>query len=82
MRIYKTIILPVILYGCETWSLTLREEHRLKAFKNKVLRRRMMIGGLSSSCQFYEVELVQHKFVQKSDGLANALAFEVPSSGI
>jgi hypothetical protein len=31
--------LPVILYGCETWSLTLREEHRLRVFENKVLRR-------------------------------------------
>jgi hypothetical protein len=39
IRIYKTIILPVILYGCETWSLILREEHRLKVFENKVLRR-------------------------------------------
>jgi hypothetical protein len=39
MIIYKTIILPVILYGCKTWSLTLREEHRLRVFKNKVLRR-------------------------------------------
>jgi hypothetical protein len=39
IRIYKTIILPVIVYGCETWSLTLREEHRLRAFENKVLRR-------------------------------------------
>jgi hypothetical protein len=39
MRIYKTTILPVILYGCETWSLTLREEHRLKVFENKVLRK-------------------------------------------
>jgi hypothetical protein len=39
IRIYKTIILPVILYGCETWSLTLREEHRLGMFENKVLRR-------------------------------------------
>jgi hypothetical protein len=39
MRIYKTIILPVILYGCETWSLTQREEHRLRVFENKVLRR-------------------------------------------
>ena len=35
---YKTIILPVILYGCETWSLTFREEHRLRLFENKVLR--------------------------------------------
>jgi hypothetical protein len=38
-KIYKTIILPVVLYGCETWSLTLREEHRLRVFENRVLRR-------------------------------------------
>jgi hypothetical protein len=38
VRIYKTIILPVVLYGCETWSLTLREEHRLKVLENRVLR--------------------------------------------
>jgi hypothetical protein len=37
--IYKTIILPVVLYGCETWSLTLREEDRLRVFENRVLRR-------------------------------------------
>jgi hypothetical protein len=37
--IYKTIILPAVLYGCETWSLTLREEHRLRVFENRVLRR-------------------------------------------
>ena len=36
---YKTIILPVVLYGCETCSLTLREEHRLRVFENKVLRK-------------------------------------------
>jgi hypothetical protein len=41
VKIYKTIILPVLLYGCETWSLTLREEHtrRLRVFENRVLRR-------------------------------------------
>jgi hypothetical protein len=39
MRIYKTIIYPVVLYGCETWSVTLREEHRPKVFENGVLRR-------------------------------------------
>jgi hypothetical protein len=38
IRIYKTIILPVVLYGCETLSLTLREEHRLRVFENRVLR--------------------------------------------
>ena len=35
----RTIILPVVLYGCETWSLTLREERRLRVFENRVLRR-------------------------------------------
>jgi hypothetical protein len=39
VRIYKTTILPVVLYGCETWSLTLREEHKLRVFENRVLRR-------------------------------------------
>ena len=38
IKIYRTIILPVVLYGCETWSLTLREEHRLRVFENRVLR--------------------------------------------
>jgi hypothetical protein len=39
VKIYRTIILPVVLYGCETWSLTLMEEHRLRVFENRVLRR-------------------------------------------
>jgi hypothetical protein len=39
IRTYKTILLPVVLYGCETWSQTLREEHRLRMFENRVLRR-------------------------------------------
>ena len=39
IKIYRTIILPVVLYGCETWSLTLREERRLGLFENMVLRR-------------------------------------------
>jgi hypothetical protein len=39
IRIFKTIILHVVLYGCESWSLTLREEHRLIVFENRVLRR-------------------------------------------
>ena len=38
ITIYRTIILPVVLYGCETWSLTLREERRLRVFENRVLR--------------------------------------------
>jgi hypothetical protein len=39
IKICNTIILSVVLYGCETWSLTLREEHRLRVFENRVLRR-------------------------------------------
>jgi len=39
ITIYRTIILPVVVYGCETWSLTLREGRRLREFENRVLRR-------------------------------------------
>ena len=38
IKIYRTIILPVVLYGCETWSLTVREERNLRVFENMVLR--------------------------------------------
>jgi hypothetical protein len=39
IKLYRTVILPVVLYGCETWSLTLREESKLRVFENMVLRR-------------------------------------------
>jgi hypothetical protein len=39
VRIYKTIVVSVVLYGCETWSLTLRERHKLRVFESRVLRR-------------------------------------------
>jgi hypothetical protein len=39
IKIHKIIILPVVLYGCETWSLTLRGKHGLKVFENRVPRR-------------------------------------------
>jgi hypothetical protein len=51
IRIYKNIILPVVLYGCEIWSLTLKEKHRLRVFENRVLRkmfglkRNEVVGG-------------------------------------
>jgi hypothetical protein len=38
IKIYKTIILPVVMYGCEAWSLILREESRLRSFENRILR--------------------------------------------
>ena len=39
IKIYRTIILSVVSYGCETWLLTIKEEHRLRVFENRVLRR-------------------------------------------
>jgi hypothetical protein len=39
IKIYRTIILPVVLYGCGTWSLTLNEEHKPRVFENRVLRK-------------------------------------------
>ena len=39
IKIYRTIILPLVLYGCETWSLTLREERKMRVLENMVLRR-------------------------------------------
>ena len=39
VKTYKIIILPAVLYGCETWSLTLKEEHRLRVFESKILRK-------------------------------------------
>jgi hypothetical protein len=55
VRIYKTIILPVVLYGCETCSLTVREEHKLRVFENRVLRtifgpKRDGVTGGGESC--------------------------------
>ena len=44
IKIYRTIILPVVLYGCETWSFTLREERKLRVFENMVLRRIFGLG--------------------------------------
>jgi hypothetical protein len=38
IKVYKTVILPVVLFGCETWSLLLREEHRLRVAENRALR--------------------------------------------
>ena len=38
IKINRTLIFPLVLYGCETWSLTLREEHWLRVFENRVLR--------------------------------------------
>jgi hypothetical protein len=62
VKIYKTIILPVVLYGCETWSLTLREEHRLRVFENRVARR---MFGLKT------VEVMRERWNLHSEELHN-----------
>jgi hypothetical protein len=45
IKIYRTVILPVVLYGCEIWSLTLGKEHRLRVFENRVLRKIFGLKG-------------------------------------
>jgi len=45
IKIHRTIILFFALYGCETWSLTLREEHRVRVFANRVLKSVLSLGG-------------------------------------
>ena len=47
IKICRTIILPVVLYGCETWSLTFREEHRVRMLENRVLREYLGLSGTS-----------------------------------
>jgi hypothetical protein len=39
IKMYRSMILPVVVYGCETWSVTLKDEHRLRVFNNRVLRK-------------------------------------------
>jgi hypothetical protein len=60
IRIYRTVILPVVLYGCETCSLTLKDGHRLKVFDNRVLRRifgRKRDGVIGEWRKLHNVEL-------------------------
>jgi hypothetical protein len=57
-KTYKTVILPLVLYGYETWSLTLREEHRLRALENRVLRIFGPIRGEDRAWKkFHNIEL-------------------------
>jgi hypothetical protein len=49
IKIYSTTILPVVLYGGASWSLTLRDEHRLRVFKNRALRKRFGRKGYAET---------------------------------
>ena len=64
IKIYRTIILPVVLYGCETWSLTLREERRLRVFENRVLR----VFGLKRDV----VTGNEENYIRRSLGILNS----------
>jgi hypothetical protein len=68
VRIYKTIILLVVLYGCETWSLTVREEHKLRLFENRVLSR--IFGptrdGVTGGCRKMHNEEFQNLYSSPS----------------
>jgi hypothetical protein len=68
VKICKTIILPVILYGCETWSLTLREEHRQRALEKRVLRRIFKPKGdeVMGDWRYFNSEEL-HKLYSSSD---------------
>jgi hypothetical protein len=70
IRIYRTIILPVVLYGSETLSLTLRKEHRLRVFENRVLRRIFgpkrdeVTGGRRKHCIIRMIKLRRMRWVE------------------
>jgi hypothetical protein len=61
---YNTIILPTVLYGCETWSLTLREDHRLRVSENRFLRRifEPKRGGVSGGWRKLHIEQLHHSY--------------------
>jgi hypothetical protein len=68
VKMFKTIILPVVLYGCETWSLTLREEHVLRVFENRVLRRifgpkRDELTGNGGNCTMRNLIIFTHPHI-------------------
>jgi hypothetical protein len=75
-KVHKTIILPVVLYGCESWSVTLREEHRLSVFEDRILRRisgpkRDEIKGNGGSCTMRSFTVCTHPqitLVRSSEG--------------
>jgi len=61
IKIYSIIILPVVLYGFETWSLTLREERRLRVFENRVLRRVFGPKGVEVTGEWRKLDIEEHR---------------------
>jgi hypothetical protein len=62
VKIYITIILPFVLCGCETWSLTLREENRLRVFEERVLRRIFVLRKDEIAGEWRKLQIRSFKF--------------------
>jgi hypothetical protein len=74
IKIYKSIMLPVVSYGCETWALKLREEHRLRVFENRVLRR---IFGLKRNESGSEYGPVADSCEHSNEPLGSIMCWEI-----
>jgi len=66
IKTYRTLILPAVLYGCETWSLTLRKEHRLRVFENRVLRRIFGTKRDEVTGEYRKLRYVKHNDLDSS----------------
>ena len=70
---HKTIILPVVLYGCETWSLTLREECRLRLFENRILRRILFGPKRDENGEWRRLHNEEHNSLYRSLNLVRVI---------
>jgi hypothetical protein len=75
------MILPVVLYGCETWSLTVREEHKLRVCENRVLRRIIVPkrDGVMGGCKAEEAAVGDADGKQTDTGTFTAISRHYPS---
>jgi len=73
VKIHRTIILPVVVYGCETWSLTLREERRLRLFENRVLRRIFGPKRDEVTGEWRKLQNVEHNDMYSSSNIVRVI---------
>ena len=73
IKIHRTIILPVVLCGCETWSLTLREERRLRMFENRVLRRIFGPKRDEVTGEWRKLQNVEHNDMYSSSNIVRVI---------
>ena len=72
-KIYRTIILPVVLCGCETWSIILRENRRLRVFKNRVLRRIFGPKGEEATGEWRKLHIEELNYLYPSTIIVRAI---------